>query len=365
MGIRYNLITANLNSGDNAVRVVYPDGFSRALNDGCVGFMNRAVWPPQRIVHDEITVNPDHARTDYVEFAELLKPCLSANESFLVWRVNIPFNLGVAWFENGEWWHHPEDQSNRFSGAWLLAIAKDGSLLQPRTTPQPFSGNENFDQIALLTPCLGRGSFNADMYLSGAYDVRHAVNLKNQWPKKATWPAQTTLSTERKAKGNLAIARLTGLFADRNAFVSHLRQAVDEHGWGRYNRTVLVTADGGSTARGDWAIVTMGKATPEEAFQLAAGVSGIPNPTVFSLVEGGSFAVGIVHNATIYDMSGIDNRTVGYYRGAQGLWCICFPIDVAESNLSIDPRQPPRPTFGEWDQGANKAVNPSGGSGGF
>jgi|GEM_PF-3850446 len=80
MGIRYNLIAATLDS-KRAVQVVCRDGFPDALNHGHVGFMNRAVWPPQRIVQDEITVNPDHARADYVEFAELLRPCVSTNES--------------------------------------------------------------------------------------------------------------------------------------------------------------------------------------------------------------------------------------------------------------------------------------------
>lgn len=355
MGIRYNLIAATLDS-KRAVQVVCRDGFPDALNHGHVGFMNRAVWPPQRIVQDEITVNPDHARADYVEFAELLRPCVSTNESFLVWRVNVPFNLGVAWFENGRWWHHPEDESERFSDASLLAIAKDGSTLRPSTEPKPFDDDESFQQIAVLTPCLGRGQFEANTYLSGAYDVRHAVNLKNQWPRKATWPAQTTLSTERRAKGNLAIPRLTGLFADREAFVKRVEEAVKTHGWGRYNRTVLVTTAQGSTKKGDWAIITMDKATPEEAFRLAADVSGIPSPTVFSLVEGGSFAVGIVHDGTIYDLSGIDNRMVGYYRGAQGLWCICFPIDVADSNLIIQSVKPPQPEYGEWSKELTRKV---------
>jgi len=289
------------------------------------GYMNRGVWPLEVMMNGEKVTGSAEMRKDYVDIPDLANPLLERSDetSFLIWRTNIPMNPGAGWYENNQWYLHPDDRISldRIVEVPLIDISPTGNI---RARVIEDDGEIPAGHYAVLTPCLGQNSFDAALAMACTYDSRHFVNMQYVMPEDGK-----SFDEVRDHPNNQTLVRLAGLFLhDEDKYNEEILEIVyanpGKTDWSTYTRTLMVVGN-----KGIEFYSFKGTAPPGimEAIQQETESNDF---SVFGLVEGGSFSLGLVSDRKVFEVGIREPRN--YHRPPQGMWLGWMEIDKAYEN---------------------------------
>ncbi len=294
--------------------IITTDNLGKRMCEGKRGYMNRGVWPLEVIIDGEKVTDKGEMRRDYVEIPTLARKLTESSGNYMLWRANIPMNLGVGWYEGRQWFLHPDDKISleRINENKTPLIELSPSSGQVRTNAQSNIGEGH---IAVLTPCLGQNKFDEGLLISGTYDPRHLVNLNY---RSENDPDTKTL------------VELAELFTKkRGEYIEKVKEIVHKDknnpNWSRYPRTLMVIGQKGI----EFYSYERDLFTPRDIFEYVKEKSEVGDQfSVFGLVEGGSFSVGLVHERKLYEIGIRENKS--YPRPPAGLWL--GYLEISESD---------------------------------
>jgi hypothetical protein len=308
-----------------SANIITAPGLGEDILSGKRGYMNRSFFPPKMMLDGEAITDPVKMRQDYHTIPDLVREQKerSSKTNFVIFRTEIPMNLGVGWFEKGQWYLHPDDvfSAELLGSVPLIDIYPDAGFIRPRVID--LDGEIPECDYAILTSCLGQNEFDVDLAVQLDSDPRHLTQHRYHPSGKKIQDGNAN------DKDNKAIRKYARLFkTDRQEYLEQLREYIEEVGWTDYDRSVMVIGDK------DLELHSFTNTTPDKIFEAIREQTNSDDITVFNTVFGGSFSFGLVRDGKVYEVGLREPKN--YNRPPGALWLGCLEIEKSYGKKILD-----------------------------